>query len=132
MGVFQTIGDAREYFSADRFAMQNGITIDELADGRCVCSMELTEVHRNASGSVMGGVIFTLADFALAVASNHIHRLSVAQSVDIQFLGRSRGTRLTAEAVCRKDGKRIGVYNISVADEFGTDVAQCCGTVCKL
>ena len=50
-----TLEEAREFFINDRFAMVNGMTIDELDDDRCVCSMELTPDHRNAVGGIMGG-----------------------------------------------------------------------------
>ena len=33
--------------------------------------MKIEPRHRNAAGIIMGGAIFTLADFAFAVASNH-------------------------------------------------------------
>jgi len=35
-----------------------------------ICSLTLEAKHKNALGAVMGGVYFTLADFAFAVASN--------------------------------------------------------------
>ena len=33
MGTFKTIDEARAYFSADRFATENGMTTDELFVG---------------------------------------------------------------------------------------------------
>ena len=79
----------KEHFKKDRFATLNGMQIDELGEDSCVCSMTLTDDHRNAYGGVMGGVTFTLADFALAVTSNQIHSLSVAQQVSINVFSSS-------------------------------------------
>ena len=64
MEHFKTIEEARAYFSDDRFATDNGITLDELDGEHAVTSLTLEARHRNAFGGVMGGAIFTLADFA--------------------------------------------------------------------
>ena len=89
MSTFKNIDEAREFFTGDKFAMANGITIDELWEDGCLCSMELRADHRNAVGGVMGGVIFTLGDFAFAVASNNVHMTTVGQQVSISFLSGS-------------------------------------------
>ena len=65
-----TIEEVREYFKNDTFATDAGIVIDEIGDHSSVCSVVLDERHCNAMGNVMGGVHYTLADFAFAVASN--------------------------------------------------------------
>ena len=70
MSVFETIDKARAYFEGDRFALENGVTIDELSPAGAVCSFEITARHRNAEGGVMGGAIFTLIDLAFAAAAN--------------------------------------------------------------
>ena len=62
--------EVRERFSQDRFATVNGAVIEAVGEGYAKCSIILNETHRNALGAVMGGAIFTLADFAFAVASN--------------------------------------------------------------
>ena len=132
MGAFSSIEEARAYFAGDLFAMQAGVQLDEMWDGGCVCSMPVQAMHKNAAGGVMGGAIFTLADFAFAVASNHMHRTTVAQQVSINFLSGTRGTRLFARAQCKKDGKTTCVYNIDVTDDLGRDIAQFVGTGYKL
>ena len=79
MPTFRDIEDARAYFEGDRFAVENGITLDELGENWATCSMTIAPRHMNANGGVMGGAIFTLADFAFAAASNNVHRPTVAQ-----------------------------------------------------
>ena len=60
-----------EKFYKDLFASkQTGVIIDEMREGYAKCSFEILPHHKNAYGTVMGGAIFTLADFAVAVASN--------------------------------------------------------------
>ena len=80
----------------------------------------------------MGGVIFTLADFAFAVCANNIHSLSVAQQVSINYLSAPKGQRLTAKSRCVKSGKSTTVINVDVSDETGRQVAQFTGTAFKL
>lgn len=132
MSEFKSIDEAREYFAGDIFAKNAGITIDEIGDGYSICSMEITESHKNAAGGVMGGAIFTLGDLAFAVASNNMHRTTVAQNVSINFLSGAKGTRLYAKAVCKKDGKNSCVYNVDITDDTGRDIAQFIGTGYKL
>lgn len=132
MSEFKSIEEAREYFAGDLFAKNAGITIDELDGGMCVCSMEITPEHKNAAGGVMGGAIFTLGDLAFAVASNNMHRTTVAQNVSINFLSGTKGSRLIAKASCKKDGKNTCVYNIDITDDTGRDIAQFIGTGYKL
>ena len=132
MGTFHSLAEAREYFRGDRFAAENGMCIEELDDGHAVCSMTLRETHRNAYGGVMGGVIFTLADFAFAVLSNQVHRLTVAQQVSVNYLSAPEGERLFARAVVRKTGKSTTVINVDVSDDTGRDVMQFIGTGFKL
>ena len=132
MANFDTLESAREFFYKDKFAVNTGITLDELSDDEAVCSLELTDDHRNAYGGVMGGVIFTLADFAFAVLSNQIHQLTVAQQVDIHYLSAPKGDKLIAKATCRKSGRTSSIINVDVCDDKGRDVAQFIGTGFKL
>lgn len=132
MGMFKTIEEAHAYFSCDRFATENGITLDELDDEHAVTSMTLSPRHKNVFGGVMGGAIFTLADFAFAALTNDRERVTVAQQVSISFLSAPKGDRLVATARYRKDGRNSCVVNVDVADDKGRDIAQFVGTGFKL
>jgi len=132
VGNFNSLEEAREFFYKDEFAVGTGITLDELTEEKAICSLTLTDVHRNAYGGVMGGVIFTLADFAFAVLSNQIHQLTVAQQVSINYLSAPKGDKLIAEATCRKSGRTSSVIIVNICDDVGRDVAQFVGTGFKL
>jgi len=132
MSNFDSLENAREFFYKDKFAVNTGITLDELTDDEAVCSLNLTDDHRNAYGGVMGGVIFTLADFTFAVLSNQIHQLTVAQQVDIHYLSAPKGDKLIAKATCRKSGRTSSIVNVDISDDTGRDVAQFIGTGFKL
>jgi acyl-CoA thioesterase len=132
MGNFKTIEEAREYFREDKFATLNGMTLDEVDDDHSVCSLTLSERHRNAFGGVMGGAIFTLADFAFATLTNDRENTTVAQQVSINYLSAPKGERLIATAVFKKNGRSSCVVNIDVVDETGREIAQFVGTGFKL
>lgn len=132
MGNFKTIEQAREYFREDKFATLNGMTLDEVDDDHSVCSLTLSERHRNAFGGVMGGAIFTLADFAFATLTNDCENTTVAQQVSINYLSAPKGERLIATAVFKKNGRSSCVVNIDVVDETGREIAQFVGTGFKL
>ena len=132
MSTFKEINEAREYFKKDLFATGNGMVLDELFEDGCVCSMEIRPDHRNANGGIMGGVIFTLADFAFAITTNNIHMPTVAQQVSIYYLSAPKGNRLIARAKCRKSGKTTSIVAVDVSDETGRDIAQFIGSGFKL
>lgn len=115
----KTLEEVRKIFEGDRFATENGAVIEEIGEHSAVCSLVLTPSHRNAMGAVMGGVYFTLADFAFAVAANWEKMGCVSLHSDISFLGAAKGERLIAKAVCIKNGKRTACYRIDVTDELG-------------
>ena len=124
MSQFQSIEEARRFFQQDRYATENGIVLDAFTEDGSVCSLELTDRHRNAEGGVMGGVMLTMIDFAFATAACNVHRPTVAQQISMNFLNPPRGTRLTARSSCRKDGKTSCVYQVNITDDLGRDIAQ--------
>ena len=128
----KSIEEAREYFSRDRFATENGMTLDELDESHAVTSMVLGDRHKNAYGGVMGGAIFTLADYAFAALTNDEGNVTVAQQVSINYLSAPKGAKLFARAAYRKNGRSSCVVNVDVSDDTGRDVAQFVGVGFKL
>ena len=120
----QELNTLREKFVQDLFVSQVlGAVIDEAHYGYAKCSMEIEPRHCNALGIPMGGAVFTLADFAFAVAANQEGRDVVTQASQITFLKPAKGKYLTALANQVNDGKRICFYEVKVTDDLGNDVA---------
>ena len=111
--------EVRHTFENDRFATENGAVIEEIGNHSAVCSLVITDSHRNAMGAVMGGTYFMLADFAFAVAANWEKMGCVSLHSDISFLGVAKGKKLIAKAFCVKDGKTTVCYRVDVTDELG-------------
>ena len=107
---------ARNVFADDRFAtMATGVVIDQVDNHTAQCSLTLNERHRNARGVAMGGVLFTLADFATAVAANsdclsdsNLHWVSLDST--IHFLSPAIGSQLTANTSPLKLGRTTSLY----------------------
>ncbi len=114
----------RERFANDRYATENGAVIEEVGEGYAKIVMELDKHHYNAVGGVMGGAIFTIADFAFAVASNWQEKTVVSQTAQITYLGKVKGKRMIAEARQVKDGRSMCYYVVEVTDELGSQVAH--------
>ena len=122
-----TIDQIRARFSNDRFATQAAeIRIVEAQPQYAVCEMPILEKHRNARGTPMGGAIFTLADFAAAVAANGFAEQTdtISLHADITFLSAAKGTRLIAKANCIRQGRTTALHEVEITDELGTLVAR--------
>jgi len=124
MSEFKDVDEAREFFQGDVFAGKNGIVIDELSEDGCVCSMEIGKDHKNAAGAVMGGAIFTLADFTFAVAANSEEMNTVSLTSSITYLSAARGGKLTAEANCVRSGRNTCHFIVTVTDSEGRVIAS--------
>jgi len=115
---------AVERFSNDIYAVKTtGIKIEEAGVNYSKCSMQIDERHFNVDKCVMGGAIFTLADYAFGVAANTGNPQTVSLSGSINFLRATKGPVLYAEAKCVKRGKSIAFFEIIVTDSENNVVA---------
>ena len=117
--------EAREIFSKDLYATRvSGAVIEEVGENYSKCSMRIKDEHRNAYGGIMGGCIYTLADFAFAVASNFDkERLTVSLTGQASFLSMSKGSVLYAETKLIKEGRNNCFYEVMITDDLGKDIA---------
>ena len=129
MADIEILEKVREIFINDRFATEMGAVIDDVGDHYAKVSLVINEHHKNAVGGVMGGVYFTLADFAFAVASNWQQSGVVGLNCDASFIGVPKTERIIAEARLIKDGRTICCYNVEIKDEMDNPIAavQCVG-----
>ena len=121
------IESIKEYFKSDRFVKECNIEILKVSDGYCRCKMDIEDKLLNAMDSVHGGAIFTLADFAFAVAANFGGNLTVTQSASISYIRAGKGKILFAEAKKVNETRSTCVYEIKVIDENGTVIAFATG-----
>ncbi|MEI3376682.1 MAG: PaaI family thioesterase [Coriobacteriales bacterium] len=126
--------DIRAYFAKDEFARKClGATIDDydFETGVATVSMEIDDRHHNAQGFVMGGVFFSLADYALAVASNVNQPPSASTNASIAHMRRVKGNKLKAVAYPDKLGRNLAFFTVDLIDEPGNLVARMSATVMR-
>jgi acyl-CoA thioesterase len=101
-----------------------------------VCTVGVDpDKHFNKGGVVQGGVTYTLADSAFAVASNYGHLdrgeidkfITVSQSANITYFAPPKGGTLICKAEAVSRGRVSSVYEMRVEDELGTKVALMIG-----
>lgn len=123
------IEEVRTLFANDRFATEAcGCRVVEASRGHAVCEFDIADIHRNAQGGVMGGAIFTLADFALAIGCNMGEAPTVSVNNSIQYHSAAKGSKLIATCNVDKSGRSLGFYTVDVTDELGTSVARMTAT----
>lgn len=119
------IQSARNRFANDRYATETtGIYIEDVDTNYSKCSLTVQPCHLNAMGSVMGGAIFTLADLAFAVAACTENPQTVSLNSQINYMSPTKGPVLYAEAKCIKNGRVICIFEITVTDGDGHQVAN--------
>lgn len=119
-----TLEEARDFFGQDIFAAkQLGAVIEEVSRECVTVSFDIKDIHKNAIGLVMGGAIYTLCDYAFAIASNAGEVRTVTSTSNMTFLSGTKGSKLIAKCTPIKDGKTICVYEVNVSDDLGTHVA---------
>ncbi len=131
---------AQKIFANDFYATQaTGIHIEYVDEDTTVCTLQIDNRHLNAKGSVMGGVIFTLADFSFAIAANS-HILAeqqeslqwVSSSSTINFLSSPKGHSLKATTIRIKQGRTQSLYQISITDSSNRQIALVTTTGTKI
>lgn len=116
--------EARKYFGNDRFAVEAaGISIDAVDENYSKCSLKICDRHLNAANQVMGGAIFTLADYTFAVATNTPDVHIVTTSSQITYLGTAKGDTLIAESQAIKMGKTLCTVQVNITDNLSNKIA---------
>ena len=120
-------------YAQDDASRTLGIRLEAVGAGWARMSMPVTEAMLNGHRVCHGGYIFSLADSAMAFASNSRNRVSVAQFCSITFLRPGRpGRLLLAEAREQADAGRTGMYAVEVREKDGKTVAVFSGAVRRI
>jgi len=120
----------KQFFSSnDLFARHCGIELLEAGEGEALVSMKIQPYHINGAGTVHGGAIFTLADFAFAVASNSHGQLAMGISTSINFVKAPVSGTLYARASEQSRNAKLGAYSVIVSDDGENTVALFQGMV---
>ena len=113
----------------DRFAKLLGFDIVEIKEGYAKVEANIQDAYLNAADVLHGGYLFSLADYAFAIASNSKNNLSLAINANITFHKSISKGKIEAIAKEIKDGKNIASYEIIIQDENSNLLATFTGTV---
>jgi acyl-CoA thioesterase len=113
----------KAFFANDAWAKESGIELMEVSTGRSKVRMKIEKKHVNGHGTVHGGVIFTLADTAFALASNSHGIPAAAINAHISYVKSATAGTLYAEAAESSLGPKIATYSVIVTDDNGEKIA---------
>lgn len=99
----------------DFFSQWLGIAIREQREGYCRLAMTIRKEMLNGFGIAHGGITYSLADSALAFASNSKGPKSVSIETSISHLvSLKENDNIVAEAVCEAETGKLGHYKVKV------------------
>ncbi len=117
-------------YSHDGFSAWLGVEIVKAEPGNCVLRMIVRHEMLNGFGIAHGGITYSLADSALAFASNSHGRKAVSVETSISHTEPLRENDvITATAEEINLTNKIALYHITISTEDGRKVAFFKGTV---
>jgi acyl-CoA thioesterase len=122
-----------EMMRNDFFSQWLGIVVESVSEGNCKLKMVVRNEMANGFGIAHGGIAFSLADSALAFASNSRNRKSLVIETSVSFTSPVKvGDELMAAASELNLTKRTGVYQVIVSNSTsGKVVAHFKGVVIR-
>ncbi len=117
-------------YNNDPFSLWLGIERIEESEGSSTLQMKVRNEMLNGFGIIHGGVTFSLADSALAFASNShgIQSVSIDNSINY-FEPAKEGDILTATTEEIRITNKIGLYHITITNQLGNKIALFKGMV---
>ncbi len=112
----------------DQFARHAGIELLAASPGWAQVKMPVQPFHLNGVGTVHGGALFTLADFAFAVASNSHGQLAMGINTSMTFIKAVSTGNLYGEAQEISLNRRLGNYQVKISDDNQQLIAMFQGT----
>ena len=117
-------------YDQDAFSQWLGIEIVDVSEGYCQLKMKVRKEMLNGFHIAHGGIAYSLADSALAFASNSHGRKSLSVETSISHMVSVKAgdmhTAMTKE-LSRSD--KIGVYLITITNKENQEIAIFKGTV---
>ena len=117
-------------FDEDAFSQWLGVKIVDVSQGFCQLKMTVRKEMLNGFQIAHGGIAYSLADSALAFASNSHGRKSLSVETSISHtVSVKEGDVLTVTTKELSLSDKIGVYLITIINQSNEDVAYFKGTV---
>lgn len=114
----------------DAFSQWLGIELMEVEEGQCLLKCRLTDEMLNGYKIAHGGILFSLADSAIAFASASYGRQAVAIDHSISFIKKAvSDDTLSIKAEIVSMGFKTGVIHVEIANQNDELIAVVKGTV---
>jgi acyl-CoA thioesterase len=114
----------------DAFSQWLDVKVESIGRGSCTLRATIHGQMLNGFNILHGGISYSLADSALAFASNSYGYKCVSIDTSISHLRPAVvGDTLIATAVERHRGKTVGIYEVTVTNQDGKNIALFKGTV---
>ena len=119
-----------QMFEGDAFSKWLGIEIVAVKEGFCELNLAVREEMTNGFKIAHGGITYSLADSALAFASNSHGRKSVSVETSISHTKQCLvGDVITAKAIEKSISNKIAIYEITITNQKDETVALFKGSV---
>jgi len=114
----------------DAFSQWLGIEITDIIPGSCCLKVNIRQEMLNGFQTCHGGVSYSIADSALAFASNShgIQAVSIETSIS-HAKSIYAGDIITALAIEKHLGKKIAIYEVILTNQKNETIALFKGTV---
>ena len=123
----------QERMEKDIFIQEVGIALKEAREGYAQTELTIGPKHLNGLGVAQGGAIFTLADFAFAVATNVDAPSTLGIQTNMRYIKAAYlHDVLTATCTAAHQGGRIGFYDAVVKNQKGELIALFNATSCRV
>ena len=119
---------AAAMYARDEASRSLGIEIQQVKAGYAELTMKVADWMLNGASVCHGGLIFALADTAMAFASNSRNENMLAMNAGVEFVAAGKvGETLRAVANELHRSGRTATYEVSVVDESDQLVVQFLG-----
>ncbi|KRF55138.1 phenylacetate degradation protein [Bacillus sp. Soil768D1] len=109
----------KQVLKDEPFASFLGMKLTKLGPGTAEAELTPDDRMLNSHGTVHGAIIFSLADYVFAAASNSYGKIAVGVTTNVNFISAGkRGETLTANAKEIKKNHKLAWYKIEVLNEM--------------
>lgn len=107
----------RTFLENEPYAKFLGMKLTDLGPGTATAELVPTDDMLNSHNTVHGAVLFSLADYVFAAASNSYGKTAVGVTTTMNFMSASfQGEKIIATATEDKKNHRLAWYNIEISN----------------
>lgn len=114
----ENYNEIRAVMEQEPYAQFLGMKLTEFGAGTAEAELVITETMLNTHKTVHGAILFSLADYVFAAASNSYGKTAVGVTTSMNFLSAGfLGEKITAVASEVKRNHKLAWYKIDVRNE---------------